>query len=111
MNKEDNEEASRQRLIKSMEASEQVLANIVEHEEQEFDVVSLLVLDQYWCLIEYEQPSKMSTSINTSKTNRLECCVDIEAQNTAKGTLAEIKRYISTHYYDGEFTIKNMCKL
>lgn len=73
--------------------------------------VQLELLDQYWVLIEYEQPNKMSTSINTSKTNRLECCVDIEAQSTAKDTLARIKRYIETHYYNGEFTITNMCKL
>jgi len=73
--------------------------------------VQLELHDQYWVLIEYEQPNKMSTSINTSKTNRLECCVDIEAQSTAKNTVSEIKRYISTYYYDGEYTIKNMCKL
>lgn len=87
------------------------IKKLIKPKNEERQTAQLELLDQYWVLIEYEQPNKMSTSINTSKTNRLECCVDIEAQSTAKDTLARIKRYISTHYYDGEFTITNMCKL
>lgn len=71
----------------------------------------LQILEQYWVLIEYHQPEKMSTYSTTSNINRLECCVDIESQSTAKQTLAEIRRFIEINYCDDEFTIISMCKL
>lgn len=82
-------------------------SSISDFEQKASQQVELQVLDQYWVLIEYPQPNKMSTS----DTNKLECYVDIESQNSARQTMERIKRYIETHYYDGEYTITNMCKL
>jgi hypothetical protein len=80
--------------------------HLEEEVPQSAQQVQLELFDQYWVLIEYYEKCN---EVFHKKTK--ECCVDIESQSTAKDTLARIKRYISTHYYDGEFTIKNMCKL
>ena len=75
--------------------------------------VELQVLDQYWVLIEYSHFifDKTDKSVITEVKKTLECYVDIESQNSARQTIERIKRYIETHYYDGEYTIINMCKL
>lgn len=64
--------------------------------------VELQVLEQYWVKI---SPEDMFNS------EHIECYVDIESQSTARQTMERIKRYIETHYYNGEYTIINMCKL